>query len=78
MAEFPPFLENVHTGASWYSERQKKLRGLIATDWPDAQVTDAWSCKCFQHPGSFYISVSSKDKTRLEIFKSFGLPETRT
>eukprot|EP00434_Breviolum_minutum_P020268 symbB.v1.2.017876.t1/scaffold1334.1/size124731/10 len=27
-------------GASWYSERQKKLRGLIATDWPDAQVTD--------------------------------------
>eukprot|EP00438_Fugacium_kawagutii_P002717 Skav222419 [mRNA] locus=scaffold2890:78649:98092:+ [translate_table: standard] len=31
-------------GASWYSERQKKLRSLIANDWPGAQVSDAWSC----------------------------------
>ncbi len=32
----------------------------------------------FNTLGSFYISVSSKHKTRLEISKSFGLPETRT
>lgn len=27
-------------GSTYYSERQKKLRGLIASDWPNAQVED--------------------------------------
>ena len=39
-------------GSTYYSERQKKLRGLIASDWPNAQVEDAWSCQAYQNTPS--------------------------
>lgn len=48
-------------GSTYYSERQKKLRGLIASDWPNAQVEDAWSCQAYQNTPS-----TSSDRNELK------------